>query len=54
MLLYCGLREEEAPAYLSVGEPLDYVPEDLPLAGRKGSEVRGLTSVNRCLSSNTV
>ena len=42
MLLYCGLREEEALAYLGVGEPLDHVPEDLPLAGGEGSEVRGL------------
>ena len=42
MLLYCGLREEEALAYFSVGEPLDHVPEDLPLADGEGSKVRRL------------
>ena len=29
VLLYCGLREEEALAYLGIGEPLGHVPEDL-------------------------
>ena len=42
MLLYGGLREVKAPAYLGVREALDHVTQDLPLAGREGGEVAGL------------
>src|SRR4051794_4112717 len=52
MLLYCRLREEEALRYLGVGEPLDYVPEDLPLAGREKTEVRRLLFAQQILSSS--
>jgi hypothetical protein len=53
MLLYCGLREEEALAYLGMGEPLDHVPEDLPLAGGESSEVRGLLFAQQVLKQFT-
>ena len=40
ILLYGGLGEPQSPGYLSVGEPFDQEPQDLPLASGKYAQIR--------------
>jgi hypothetical protein len=39
ILLYGGLGEPQSPGYLSVGEPFDQEPQDLPLASGKYAQI---------------